>query len=156
MAVFRIHKKFNSYISSFGGYYTYKLQCKTFFVWKTLHKYSESYREDAYKTLAELQGRFDPNGRPKQTKPEDNRAYNPMIDRTTIPPKSTYPSNTESNKPPIGIVPKSIYEEKNRKQRFKDLLEDIGGYVEYGQKIPVEWIKEFNETVNLLNEQHKQ
>jgi len=177
MKVFRIHKRYNSVSSGLplSGYYTYLLQYKCFFKWRTLHEYKESQHEDAYRTLAELQGYSDPHGRPKIPKPEPPRMNSPKPNCTPGSQKHRYPSvlfignypvkipselleaasKTKTDKPAIGILSRDMYEKISREHRFKDLIEAINRYVESGQQIPVPWIKEFNETVNLLNEQKK-
>ena len=55
-------------------------------------------------------------------------------------------------RPPIGIIPKKIHEEKVKKDRFNDICGAISRYYNASLKIPVEWINEYNELVgNVLN-----
>ena len=50
-------------------------------------------------------------------------------------------SYTQSKKPPLGVMPREIW---NRK-RQKDLTDAMARYLEAGMKIPSEWIEEYNE-----------
>lgn len=43
--------------------------------------------------------------------------------------------------PPLGIIPKKIWKE----QRLGDLRDAIDRYLEANQRVPVEWIEEYNE-----------
>lgn len=178
METFRIHKRYDSVSSRLplSGHYTYLLQHKCFFKWRTLHEYKESQYEDAYRTLAELQGYSDHHGKPITPKPGPPRMNIPKPNSTPGSQKNNYPSvlfignypvkipselleavsKTKTEKPEIGILPRSISEKINREHRFKDLIEAINRYVESEQKIPIPWIKEFNETVNFLNENAKE
>jgi hypothetical protein len=45
------------------------------------------------------------------------------------------------NKPPLGVMPKDIWEEK----RYIDLLEAISRYIEANKQPPYEWIDELYE-----------
>ena len=42
---------------------------------------------------------------------------------------------------PLGIIPKKIWKE----QRLGDLRDAIDRYLEANQRIPIEWIEEYNE-----------
>jgi hypothetical protein len=42
---------------------------------------------------------------------------------------------------PLGIIPKKIWKE----QRLRDLRDAIDRYIEANHRVPVEWIKEYNE-----------
>jgi len=44
-------------------------------------------------------------------------------------------------KPPLGIIPKKIWKE----QRLGDLRDAVERYLEANQRVPIEWIKEYNE-----------
>lgn len=44
-------------------------------------------------------------------------------------------------KPPLGIVPKFIWKE----QRLMKLREAIDRYLDANQRVPIEWIEEYNE-----------
>jgi hypothetical protein len=43
--------------------------------------------------------------------------------------------------PPLGIIPKKIWKE----QRLGGLRDAIDRYLEANQRVPVEWIEEYNE-----------
>ena len=43
--------------------------------------------------------------------------------------------------PPLGIIPKNMW----KKQRLKELRDAIDRYLEANQRVPVEWIEEYNE-----------
>lgn len=55
--------------------------------------------------------------------------------------------NTEIRKPPIGLIPKYMWEE----QRFNDVCQAILRYSKEGFHIPIEWIEEYNELVLKIN-----
>ena len=55
-----------------------------------------------------------------------------------------------TNKPPIGLMPKFIYQHNNNVNRFNAILKAIIGYHEAGIKIPIEWVEEYNELIDLL------
>lgn len=62
--------------------------------------------------------------------------------------KSEPPRGTDSlEKPPKGLVPKYIH----TRSRFNDVKEAIIRYIEFGKEIPVDWIEEYNELNNKLN-----
>ncbi len=49
-------------------------------------------------------------------------------------------------KPPLGIMPKYIWEESCEQKRVADLKDAIKRYLEHGgHAIPLEWISEYNE-----------
>lgn len=43
--------------------------------------------------------------------------------------------------PPLGIIPKRIWKE----QRLRELRDVIDRYLEANQRVPIEWIEEYNE-----------
>lgn len=47
-------------------------------------------------------------------------------------------------KPPLGLVPKYIHEEK----RLHAIREAIIRYVQEGYVIPLEWVEEYNELIS--------
>lgn len=51
-------------------------------------------------------------------------------------------------KPPIGIMPRDRWDRK----RQEKLAEAMARYLEAGMKIPAEWIKEYNEISDRLEE----
>lgn len=50
-------------------------------------------------------------------------------------------------KPPLGIVPKYIWEEQVNIQRFNEVCRAISDYYNAGLEINIEWIQEYNEFV---------
>ena len=48
------------------------------------------------------------------------------------------------SEPPLGLMPRDIWE----LQRLRDVKKAIQRYLEDGRKIPMEWVKEFNELLN--------
>ncbi len=55
-------------------------------------------------------------------------------------------------KPPIGVCPKDIWERNNKVKRLNDIREAIARYYDAGLKIKVEWIEEYNELIESLQE----
>ena len=54
-------------------------------------------------------------------------------------------------KPPLGVMPKEIYEKSLRIDRFHDICRAITQYYEVGLKIDVKWIEEYNELIEVIN-----
>jgi hypothetical protein len=50
-------------------------------------------------------------------------------------------------KPPLGVVPRHIWESVQEHERLKDIKAAISRYLEAGSTIPIEWITEYNELV---------
>jgi len=50
----------------------------------------------------------------------------------------------ENTKPPIGVVPKYIWDERRRKQ----LKESITRYLDADLKVDEEWVKEYNQLID--------
>jgi len=44
-------------------------------------------------------------------------------------------------KPPLGIIPKDMW----KKQRLRELRDAVDRYLEANQRVPIEWIEEYNE-----------
>ena len=53
-------------------------------------------------------------------------------------------------RPPLGVMPKDIYYERIRIDRFNDLCGAISRYYDAGMKINVDWIIEYNELVDYI------
>lgn len=51
----------------------------------------------------------------------------------------------KSEKPPLGLTPKKVNKELNRKSRLKDVYEAINRYLQAEKSIPSEWVDEYNE-----------
>lgn len=49
--------------------------------------------------------------------------------------------NIEFNRPPLGIVPKYIWQDKRR----SEIIQAICRYLNVNLPVPVEWIEEYNE-----------
>lgn len=47
--------------------------------------------------------------------------------------------------PPLGIMPRQIWEEKVVRERVAALLDAIERYSKAGQPIPIEWVEELKE-----------
>ena len=54
-------------------------------------------------------------------------------------------------KPPIGLIPKKIVEER----RMKEVFRAISSYFDRGLKIPLEWVSEYNELLEKLDKYEK-
>jgi hypothetical protein len=50
-----------------------------------------------------------------------------------------------NGKPPLGLVPKRF----RRQERFIEVCEAVSRYWHAGKKIPVKWIEEYNELIDL-------
>ena len=57
-------------------------------------------------------------------------------------------SYTQVTKPPLGVMPRELWDRK----RQKDLADAMARYLEAGMKIPAEWIEEYNEISDRLEE----
>lgn len=55
--------------------------------------------------------------------------------------------DAESPKPPIGLMPRPLWEARMRDQRIADLFAAMGRYSETAQPIPQEWINELRDLV---------
>lgn len=53
-------------------------------------------------------------------------------------------------RPPIGLIPKKFHDERVKVERFKDVCGAIARYYNAGLKINIEWIKEYNELVEIV------
>ena len=42
---------------------------------------------------------------------------------------------------PLGVIPKNMW----KKQRLKELRDVVDRYLEANQRVPIEWIEEYNE-----------
>lgn len=48
------------------------------------------------------------------------------------------------NKPPIGVIPRELWNER----RIEDLKDAIDRHIRENQRIPVEWIREYNDLLS--------
>lgn len=51
-------------------------------------------------------------------------------------------------RPPIGVLPKYLFEEKVKVERFNDVCGAISRYYNEGLKIDIAWVEEYNELVD--------
>ena len=56
-----------------------------------------------------------------------------------------------TNKPPLGLTPKWIIQT----ERYYEICGAISRYYNAGKKIPIEWIEEYNELVEVVNSPQK-
>jgi hypothetical protein len=59
-----------------------------------------------------------------------------------------YVNENVKPKPPLGIMPRHIWNMK----RIENLNDAINRYYEFGLKIPIEWIEEYNDLIVEYNE----
>ena len=60
----------------------------------------------------------------------------------------SYMPSTEATKPPLGVMPREMW----YRQRQKDLADAMVRYLKAGMKAPLEWIEEYNEISDRLEE----
>ena len=56
----------------------------------------------------------------------------------------------EVKRPPLGLVPRDIWFYNVLKERIKEIMEALNRYMEAKKKVPVEWIEEYNNTLEEL------
>jgi hypothetical protein len=61
-------------------------------------------------------------------------------------------NNKEVTKAPIGLIPKRFHEWKVKATRLEEIQAAISRYYEAGLKINIEWVEEYNELVQYLEE----
>lgn len=54
-------------------------------------------------------------------------------------------------KPPLGVIPRNIYERNCKVTRLNDLSAAINRYLQHSMKVPEEWIQEYNGLAEELN-----
>lgn len=57
------------------------------------------------------------------------------------------PGQYEIKRPPLGLIPRFIWEGKNYTQRIQSIKEAIERYTEENLSIPQEWVEEYNELI---------
>lgn len=62
-------------------------------------------------------------------------------------------NNKPLKKPPLGLIPKHIHNEKVAKERLKEIAEAIGRYKQAGLVVSSEWIKEWDELLDKFREE---
>lgn len=60
----------------------------------------------------------------------------------------------EVKRPPLGLVPRDIWFYNVLKERIKEIMEALNRYMEAEKKVPVEWIEEYNNTLEELGCDH--
>ena len=63
------------------------------------------------------------------------------------------PCDEKLSKPPIGLMPRSIYERNRNNERFSEVCGAISRYYAEGLPINIEWVEEYNELLYLNNEE---
>ena len=53
-------------------------------------------------------------------------------------------------KPPLGLIPKKLHDERVKIERFNEVCGAISRYYNAGMKIKIEWIEEYNEYIEKL------
>lgn len=61
----------------------------------------------------------------------------------------------DTGKPPLGLIPKQLHEERVKAERFDEVRSAITRRCDAGLKIDKEWIDEYNELAELVNEREK-
>lgn len=55
------------------------------------------------------------------------------------------------NKPPLGVIPKKYWQQQVNTSRVIDLARAIKSYAEEGLPVDPEWVKEYNELLEVIN-----
>jgi hypothetical protein len=55
----------------------------------------------------------------------------------------------EMRKPPIGLLPQDLADERARSARRNDIREAIDRYLHANWPVPIEWLKEWNELIEM-------
>jgi hypothetical protein len=63
----------------------------------------------------------------------------------TNPPMPPVPP--PSIKPPLGLIPRHIYEQATKAERIEAIKQAMARYLEAGQVVPMKWVEEYNELV---------
>lgn len=58
-------------------------------------------------------------------------------------------------RPPLGLIPKKLHDERVKVERFNEVCGAIARYYDAGMKINVEWIKEYNELVECVGKHYR-
>lgn len=56
-------------------------------------------------------------------------------------------------KPPLGLTPKKIHDERVKTERFNEVCGAISRYYDAVLKIDIEWIEEYNDLVEQIGKQ---
>lgn len=60
-----------------------------------------------------------------------------------------------TKKPPLGLMPKDIWEYASKKDRFENVRDAIYRYLNDYRSLNSDWINEYNELLNYLNAEYK-
>jgi len=55
-------------------------------------------------------------------------------------------------RPPLGLIPKEIYNKNNKVTRFNEVCGAISRYYNEGLQIPINWVEEYNELVDNIKQ----
>lgn len=55
-------------------------------------------------------------------------------------------------RPPLGLMPKEIHDERVKVERFNEVCKAIARYYDAGLKIDIKWIEEYNELVECVRD----
>ena len=61
------------------------------------------------------------------------------------------PKMEEITKPPLGLIPKRFHDKNVKIERYNDVCSAIARYYHARLKINIEWIEEYNDLVDYLN-----
>ena len=59
--------------------------------------------------------------------------------------KYTEADKLRKRKPPLGLIPRHLWQNKKNAERLNDVSEAIGRYVKAGLRIPIEWLEEYQD-----------
>jgi hypothetical protein len=57
-------------------------------------------------------------------------------------------------RPPLGLIPKKLHDERVKVERFNEVCGAIARYYDAGMKINIEWIEEYNELVECVGKHY--
>jgi hypothetical protein len=60
-----------------------------------------------------------------------------------------------ATRPPLGLIPKKIHDERVKMERFNEVCGAISRYYNAGLKINIEWIEEYNELVEDVGKHYR-
>lgn len=59
-------------------------------------------------------------------------------------------------KPPLGLIPKKLHDERVKVERFHEVCGAIARYYDAGLKINIEWIEEYYDLVDFIRKHYSQ
>jgi hypothetical protein len=63
--------------------------------------------------------------------------------------------SSSATRPPLGLIPKKIHDERVKMERFNEVCGAISRYYNAGLKINIEWIEEYNELVECVGKYYR-